>query len=264
MYEKQNFLIYSEKFHYRYVMKFFAYWIIHRVSEDLKMITTINYFSGRIEGSLSSEVKSIFRSQNNRIVLIALAVICAVAILFLIGRKICFRAKKPLEDADRNLTNVERYKKAAEQGDAISQYNLGVYYENGQGVAKDEAKAVEWFSKAAEQGNVHAQYNLGLCYQDGRGVAKDEAKAVEWFKKAAKQGDKDARRNLGDCYEHGRGIAADKAKAKKWYIRAEDYITVYRRLQQAISIAKERKKREKKAAKERDALAQSMPGNQQG
>jgi len=41
----------------------------------------------------------------------------------------------------------------------------------------------------AEQGNVDAQYILGVCYQYGDGVGKDEKKAVEWYMKAAEQGD---------------------------------------------------------------------------
>ena len=41
--------------------------------------------------------------------------------------------------------------------------------------AKDKAEAVKWFSKAAEQGHAVAQYNLGECYLNGCGVAKDEA-----------------------------------------------------------------------------------------
>ncbi|MBR4388959.1 MAG: SEL1-like repeat protein, partial [Prevotella sp.] len=35
---------------------------------------------------------------------------------------------------------------------------MGLCYENGTGVAKDEAKAVEWYRKAAEQGDARAQY----------------------------------------------------------------------------------------------------------
>ena len=41
---------------------------------------------------------------------------------------------------------------------------------------KDEKKAVEWYEKAAAQGYASAQYNLGVCYEDGQGVAKDEKK----------------------------------------------------------------------------------------
>ena len=49
--------------------------------------------------------------------------------------------------------SFEDVKKAAEKGDAISQYNLGVYYYTGNGVEQDEEQATNWFEKAAEQGH---------------------------------------------------------------------------------------------------------------
>ena len=69
-------------------------------------------------------------------------------------------------------------------------------YRNGEGVVRDPKKAAEWYRKAAEQGYAEAQNNLGLLYAGGRGVAKDEAKAVEWYRKAAKQGHEAAQYNL--------------------------------------------------------------------
>jgi len=55
-------------------------------------------------------------------------------------------------------------------------------------VRGNEAEAVEWYRKAAEQGNANAQLNMGLCYETGRGVQQDYAKAAEWYRKAADQG----------------------------------------------------------------------------
>lgn len=43
---------------------------------------------------------------------------------------------------------------------ALAQKNLGVMYEFGKGVTKDETQAVAWYRKAAEQGNTDAQANL--------------------------------------------------------------------------------------------------------
>jgi serine/threonine protein kinase len=79
---------------------------------------------------------------------------------------------------------------------AIEQYNLGLAYDTGTGVSKDEAVAVKWYRKAAEQGYSVAQYRLGVCYDYGTGVSKDEAEAVKWYRKAAEQGDQRARNAL--------------------------------------------------------------------
>ena len=84
---------------------------------------------------------------------------------------------------------------AAEQGVAVAQYNLGLMYENGQGVRQDYAEAVRWYRKAAEQGNANAQYNLGVMYGNGQGVRQDRALAQEWFGKACQNGDQDGCNN---------------------------------------------------------------------
>ena len=65
-------------------------------------------------------------------------------------------------------------------------------YAKGTGVAQSYEKAVEWYRKAAEQGLARAQYNLGCMYENGTGVAQSYEKAVEWYQKAADQGFEDA------------------------------------------------------------------------
>jgi TPR repeat protein len=47
-------------------------------------------------------------------------------------------------------------------------------------------EAVKWFRKAADQGLAPAQYNLGVCYANGEGVPKDVVMAYMWFDLADK------------------------------------------------------------------------------
>jgi len=49
-------------------------------------------------------------------------------------------------------------------------------------------QAVFWWRKAAEQGEAQSQNNLGVFYAQGLGVERDFAQALYWFKKAAEQG----------------------------------------------------------------------------
>jgi TPR repeat protein len=65
------------------------------------------------------------------------------------------------QDYDRAFTF---YTKAAHQGDAISQYNLGVMYKDSKGVNKDIGEAIFWLEKASNQGLLEAQYLTGLYY----------------------------------------------------------------------------------------------------
>jgi TPR repeat protein len=60
----------------------------------------------------------------------------------------------------------------------------------------DEKKAFEYWQLSAVQGHAFAQFNLGLCYENGRGVAKDIKKAVEYWQLSAAQGDDDAKQAL--------------------------------------------------------------------
>ena len=113
-------------------------------------------------------------------------------------------------------------RKAADQGDAEAQYQLGNCYYDGDGVAKNYAEGVKWYRQAAEQGLASAQFKLGLCYKAGNGVAEDPAEAVKWFNRAAEQGFARAKFHLGHCYRYGEGVARDEAKAEAYLREATE------------------------------------------
>ena len=50
-------------------------------------------------------------------------------------------------------------------------------YDTGVGVAQDAAEAVRWFRLAAEQGDALAQFDLVVMYATGGGVPQDDAAA---------------------------------------------------------------------------------------
>src|SRR5436305_1232433 len=47
-------------------------------------------------------------------------------------------------------------------------FKLGLAYWLGLGVPPDHVEAARWFRKAADQGNAFAQFNLGLMYGSGQ------------------------------------------------------------------------------------------------
>ena len=136
----------------------------------------------------------------------------------------------------------------AELGDAMAQYNLGVSYLNGDGVAKNPAEAAKWFGKSADQDYAYAYYALGLCDENShtvffsrlaaaadQGVAEaqfrigrafanydNRSEAVRWYRKAAEQGLAEAQFNLGRCYYNAFGVKRDFAEAAKWYRKAAE------------------------------------------
>ena len=115
---------------------------------------------------------------------------------------------------------VSWYRKAADQGHAIAQDNLGMMYFIGKGVAQNYSEALRWFRKAAGQGSAIAQYRLGEMYGNGYGVAQDSSEAVRWFRKAADQDFAFGQLGLGMAYEYGRGVAQDYNEAVRWYRKA--------------------------------------------
>ena len=77
-------------------------------------------------------------------------------------------------------SEVQVYRHAADQGDAVAQSNLGMLYEKGEGVRQDYAEAVKWYRLAAEKGSVSALYNLGMLHAYGKGIRqRPTAKACD-------------------------------------------------------------------------------------
>ncbi|MGO8882047.1 MAG: tetratricopeptide repeat protein [Desulfomonilaceae bacterium] len=102
--------------------------------------------------------------------------------------------------------------------EADEAYKTGLkYYET-----QDDAEALKWFRKAADQGSAEAQFNMGDMYQAGKGVTQDYVEAQKWFHKAADQGSAEAQVWIGAMYEKGKGVAQDSAEALKWYRKAAD------------------------------------------
>ena len=71
-----------------------------------------------------------------------------------------YKQAEKFQKNEKNEEAFEYYLKAARQGDALAQYNLGICYDNGYGVEKDLSEAVIWFRKAANQGHAEAQNML--------------------------------------------------------------------------------------------------------
>lgn len=77
----------------------------------------------------------------------------------------------------------------AQAGDRDAQNAIGEKFEKGFGVAQNYSEAIKWYRRSAEQGLSVAQFNLGSLMYDGNGVARDLFGALGWFEKAAAQGD---------------------------------------------------------------------------
>ena len=80
-------------------------------------------------------------------------------------------------------------------------------YYSGQGVPQNYAEAARLYRLAAEQGDGIAQYSLGLMYYNGQGVPQNYQLAYMWFSLAAAKGVEEA----ASAGVEGAASARDKA-----------------------------------------------------
>lgn len=111
---------------------------------------------------------------------------------------------------------VEIWRPLAESRDPRAETYLGLMYDNGYGVAQDQAEAFRWFERAAGRGYADAQYHLAFMYHHGRGVQRSQSEALKWYRLAAAKGQPAAQYNLGRMYAHGLVVKRDLVTAFAW------------------------------------------------
>jgi TPR repeat protein len=72
----------------------------------------------------------------------------------------------------------------AEKGDVAMQLLVGSIYDYGQGVPQDDAEAAKWYERAAKQGSAKGQYQLGAIYARSPQV-KNPVEGYKWLTIAA-------------------------------------------------------------------------------
>lgn len=103
--------------------------------------------------------------------------------------------------------------KACDLGNPAGCTALGEMYQNSQGIARDDSKAVSLYRKACDGGNARGCSNLGWMTESGRGVEKDQVKAVSFYRKACNAGNGMGCELLGIMYLNGKGVAKDESEA---------------------------------------------------
>lgn len=115
-------------------------------------------------------------------------------------------------------TNSAMVYREAELGKVWYQFWLGKAYERGDwGVPLDYTESMRWYRKAANQGVAAAQKEMGDFYYFAHGVAKSYRDAFTWYQLAAEQGEGAAQGILGMMYEAGQGVPQDFVQAHMWY-----------------------------------------------
>ncbi|PHS09982.1 MAG: hypothetical protein COA78_11660 [Blastopirellula sp.] len=113
---------------------------------------------------------------------------------------------------EKKITTFAQLMKQAESGDVEAQVKLGWHYDQ----KRELDKALSWYKKAANQGYAVGQFNVAEMLRDGAGVKQDKAKALEYYLKAAKQGYPKAQYCIGIMYATGEGTKEDLNKSYIW------------------------------------------------
>lgn len=127
----------------------------------------------------------------------------------------------------QTATELALIKDKAGKGDAESQYELGKFY-----LGKDLKEAGAWYRKAADQGHAKAQSEMGVFNKNGWIDGASPAEAKRWWLLAAAQGDADACSSLAldaqrqslDARLKGNATLQKQFRdeAIRWYTRAAE------------------------------------------
>ena len=121
--------------------------------------------------------------------------------------------KSELADIVAGEEKLDLLKEASEQGLARGWYKLGMEYNSGNIVKKDDSKALELLLKASELGSADAMGSVGVMYEYAVGADKDINKAIEYYNKSIKRGCGFGTEYLGFIYANGYDVEQDYYKA---------------------------------------------------
>ena len=111
----------------------------------------------------------------------------------------------------------KKYQEASMLGNYSASHHLGLMYRHGDGVDKNLTLAVSWMEKAADQGSADAMNDLGVYHKDGLGVDQNYTRAASWFRKGSELGNAFAQFNLGLMHTSGLGVETDLNKSANLY-----------------------------------------------
>lgn len=110
---------------------------------------------------------------------------------------------------------VAAMQKLVDAGNAEAAFRLGRYYHL-ESAEPDYTLALKYYQIASDDNHAWATNNLGLLYQDGLGVPRNEDKAYEYFQTAARQNNPWAYINLADMDFGGYRVPGGAAKGIAW------------------------------------------------
>jgi TPR repeat protein len=114
------------------------------------------------------------------------------------------------------------WNRAAQQGDADAEYNLGQLYRLGQGVQTSYLTAQSHYIKAAEKNHPLAELQLGTMFYSGKLGPDHEQDAFYWLEQAAENNNAQAQWMVGIMSYNGQGTSQNTISAYSWLTLASE------------------------------------------
>jgi len=138
------------------------------------------------------------------------------------------RGQKSPPPAPPSTALMQWYRKLANLGVPSAQVLLGRYNLSGYGGLKQSTdEAAQWFLRAAAQGDATADAELGLLFAHRDDGAKDPATAVKWLKLGANRGSPLALSYYGQLTANGDGVPQNEVEGLAMMDAAQAQGTVY-------------------------------------
>ena len=93
---------------------------------------------------------------------------------------------------------------AGKRGDVKVQWELALFFLEGEDISKDEAEAAYWLELAAEQGCIEAQFRLGHLLIHGAASNRNSVEGVKWFAPCSGAGQPASSRRVGETVSRRR------------------------------------------------------------
>lgn len=119
--------------------------------------------------------------------------------------------------------DMKEMQAAAEKGNPKAEAQLGECLLRGEGIPRNDTRALALLEKAARAGHSGAAFRIGMLLAEGtNGAAKDPARALAYFRAAAAGGEVEAFFNIGAAHANGRGVKRNYAEALGWLMVARE------------------------------------------
>jgi TPR repeat protein len=129
-----------------------------------------------------------------------------------------YYAEHGVQDSEKMLYH---YTEGAKAGNTKCLNSLGLAYERGELLPKNNAEALKYYKLAAAKKHQYALWNLGRIYENGKpDVEKNIKEAIRFYTLGAKAGNIKSQSRLGFIYLKGEIVPKDIALSVKFYTQA--------------------------------------------